>query len=174
MEKKELNVLLAEINAKCWDDEVFKARFIAEPQSVFEEYKIPYNPDMEYRVLESSKDEAILVLPVKGAQEVLSKVAESAQKVPDSTPIFPNGRKMVIVQNTDKLTYLVISNVEEISAGADISGMPTVPTSWTKIFTNIVVSTNAVVVTDAVAAAQVTIGAEAAVAMLTVASVVAV
>jgi hypothetical protein len=31
MEKKVLNVLFAEINARCWDDKMFKARFIAEP-----------------------------------------------------------------------------------------------------------------------------------------------
>jgi hypothetical protein len=109
---------------------------------------------MEYRVLEASKDEAILVLPVKGAQEVLFKVAEAAQKVSDSTPILPDGRKLVIVQNTDKVTYLVISNIKEVSAGADMSGMPVdvlggSVVSRTFLAVNVFVAAEAVALADA-------------------------
>jgi hypothetical protein len=153
MDKRALNVLCAEINARCWDDERFKARFIAEPQKVFEEYEIPYNPDMEYHVLEASKDEGILVLPAKGGQEVLSKVMESMTNIPNSAPVLPDGRKLVIVQNTDKVTYLVISDIKDVSTKADMSGMPVDVMGGTAVL-NFFVAANVCVVSDAAVATE--------------------
>jgi hypothetical protein len=158
MERKELNAVLAAINARCWDDEKFKAQFIAEPQKVFEKYEIPYNPNMEYRVLECSENENILVLPAEGWKDIISVAAKRAQDFSESAQIIPEGKRQVIVQNTDKVTYLVISNRKPVSAGADISNMPVdMLGGWFLTEANILavanafVLSNGAVVTEAVA-----------------------
>ncbi len=169
MEQNELNVLIAEINTKCWDDEDFKRRFIAEPKKVLQEYKIPYSEETEYCVLEAAENESILVLPVKGAAEILFKVAETVNKNFDNQTLVPEGKKLTIVQNTEKLTYLVIKNLKNVSPNIEFLGE-----GWEKyvdgflfttaniiVFANAVIFSNAVATTEAVAALDVAAGAVA-------------
>lgn len=156
MEQKKLNALFAEINARCWDDEDFKRHFIAEPKKIFQEYEIPYSEEMEYRVLESAENESILVLPVEGAAEILLKVAEITKKNSDKQAMVLKGKKLTIVQNTEKLTYLVIKNVKAVSSDIELLDEKSKECvgSWFLSSANILAFANAVVFSNAVVATE--------------------
>ena len=54
---------LTQLFAKCWKDEAFKARFMAEPKSVLVEYDMPVPDNMDVKVVENADDRVHITLP---------------------------------------------------------------------------------------------------------------
>jgi hypothetical protein len=54
-----------QIVAKCWQDEAFKAKFIADPVAVLKEYGI--DAPAGFKVVENSSEEVYFILPQKPA-----------------------------------------------------------------------------------------------------------
>ena len=56
--------------ARAWADDEFKARFLAEPAAVLQEYGIPVPPGVELRAVENTDKVAYLSLPLQPSDEL--------------------------------------------------------------------------------------------------------
>jgi hypothetical protein len=63
---------LGDLFARCWKDEAFKKRFLAEPASVLEEEGFDVPEGVKIKVIENRPDEMTLVLPFNPASPELS------------------------------------------------------------------------------------------------------
>ena len=55
--------VLAQLFIDCWNDEAFKARFIADPKAVLNERGIPTRDNVEVKVVENAEDCVHITLP---------------------------------------------------------------------------------------------------------------
>ena len=64
--------MLATLFAACWKDEALKARFMADPKGVLEEYDLAVPDNIEVKVVENSDDCVHITLPaaIEGRTEL--------------------------------------------------------------------------------------------------------
>ena len=58
---------LSELFAACWKDEALKARFMADPKAVLEEFNIAVPDGMDVKVVENADDRVHITLPAPPA-----------------------------------------------------------------------------------------------------------
>lgn len=109
MDKKEKMIRYGEIISKCWEDEAFKKRFIAEPEAVLEEGGIEIEEGITYKVIEAPKGIEYVILPREDVKESLQNLAKGLLNAGDKgDEILPDGLELRILQNTEEISYLVL------------------------------------------------------------------
>ena len=69
-QQKENAKKMGQLIAKCWEDEVLKARLIADPAAVLQEFGMEAPAGVELKVVENSAQVQYLVLPSKPSGEI--------------------------------------------------------------------------------------------------------
>jgi len=81
MNQQELGKKLGQLVAKCWADEGFKRKLLADPAAMLTAEGVPLPPGMTYKALENTDKVYHLVIPAKPTDlidEDLDKVAGGA------------------------------------------------------------------------------------------------
>lgn len=115
--KKELEeqmTNLGEVFSQCWESEEFKQAFIKDPKAIFDEYDVKYDPEKEYKVIDSPAKTIINVLPYENCKQALElyskKFAELTKDLNDGEgkQILLEGWSWQFIQNTETTNYVVI------------------------------------------------------------------
>ena len=115
MTDKDLNVVYGELISRCWEDEDFKKRFINETAEVLKEAGLPVEENVEYKVIEAEANENYVVLPDKNVAETVREITKLLLSVSEQTDIIvPEGSKIVVLQNTETLRYIVLKKAPEV------------------------------------------------------------
>ena len=115
MTDKDLNVVYGELISRCWEDEDFKKRFINETAEVLKEAGLPVEENVEYKVIEAEANENYVVLPDKNVAETVKEITKLLLSVSEQTDIIvPEGSKIVVLQNTETLRYIVLKKAPEV------------------------------------------------------------
>ena len=115
MTEKDLNVVYGELISRCWEDEEFKKRFINETAEVLKEAGLPVEENVEYKVIEAEANENYVVLPDKNVAETVREITKLLLSVSEQTDIIvPEGSKIVVLQNTETLRYIVLKKAPEV------------------------------------------------------------
>ena len=115
MTDKDLNVVYGELISRCWEDEDFKKRFINETAEVLKEAGLPVEENVEYKVIEAEANENYVVLPDKNVAETVREITKLLLSVSERSDIIvPEGSKIVVLQNTGNLYYIVLKKAPEV------------------------------------------------------------
>ena len=115
MTDKDLNVVYGELISRCWEDEDFKKRFINETAEVLKEAGLPVEENVEYKVIEAEVNENYVVLPDKNVAETVKDLTKLLLSVTERSDIIvPEGSKIVVLQNTGNLHYIVLKKAPEV------------------------------------------------------------
>ena len=115
MTEKDLNVVYGELISRCWEDEELKKRFINETAEVLKEAGLPVEENVEYKVIEAEANENYVVLPDKNVAETVREITKLLLSVSEQTDIIvPEGSKIVVLQNTETLRYIVLKKAPEV------------------------------------------------------------
>ena len=115
MTDKDLNVVYGELISRCWEDEDFKKRFINETAEVLKEAGLPVEENVEYKVIEAEVNENYVVLPDKNVAETVKDLTKLLLSVSEQSDIIvPEGSKIVVLQNTGNLHYIVLKKAPEV------------------------------------------------------------
>ena len=115
MTEKDLNVVYGELISRCWEDEEFKKRFINETAEVLKEAGLPVEENVEYKVIEAEANENYVVLPDKNVAETVREITKLLLSVSERSDIIvPEGSKIVVLQNTGNLYYIVLKKAPEV------------------------------------------------------------
>ena len=115
MTDKDLNVVYGELISRCWEDEDFKKRFINETAEVLKEAGLPVEENVEYKVIEAEANENYVVLPDKNVAETVREITKLLLSVSERSDIIvPEGSKIVVLQNTGNLHYIVLKKAPEV------------------------------------------------------------
>ena len=115
MTDKDLNVVYGELISRCWEDEDFKKRFINETAEVLKEAGLPVEENVEYKVIEAEVNENYVVLPDKNVAETVKDITKLLLSVSERSDIIvPEGSKIVVLQNTGNLHYIVLKKAPEV------------------------------------------------------------
>lgn len=60
---KEFQKIWNKIQIRAWGDEVFKQKLFKNPKQVFEEYGLPPEKGMNYRIIEDTRETTHIILP---------------------------------------------------------------------------------------------------------------
>ena len=136
MTDKNNAVIYGEVIAKCWDDEDFKEKFVADPETVLADAGFKLEEGVTYKVIEAPKLVKYLVIPHEGAKEVVQKISAGLlNRVERADVVIPDGVEVRIVQNTDDTRNLILpaspktltaAELKAISGGDAGSVLPTV------------------------------------------------
>ena len=108
-DKKQNLVKYGEVIAKCWEDEAYRKRFIAEPEDVLSEAGYAVEEGVTYKVIEQPKLVKYLVLPHADAKEAVQSVAKLLlNQVDRGDEVIPDGVEIRLIQDTDDTRYLVL------------------------------------------------------------------
>lgn len=164
MGEKNNAVIYGEIIAKCWDDEDFKKKFVADPESVLADAGFKLEEGVTYKVIEAPKLVNYLVIPYENAKEAVQKISAGLlNRVESGEAIVPEGVEVRIVQNTDDTRNLILPASPKTLTAAElkaISGGDSVAT-----YSDVVQTTVAVTTTTEVSEAETTLIAAAEVAV---------
>ena len=115
MTDKDLNVVYGELISRCWEDEDFKKRFINETAEVLKEAGLPVEENVEYKVIEAEVNENYVVLPDKNVAETVKDLTKLLLSVSERSDIIvPEGSKIVVLQNTGNLHFIVLKKAPEV------------------------------------------------------------
>ena len=121
MEQKEKLLIYGELISRCWDDEDFKKRFLAEPNKVLEEAGIELEPGVRYHAVEAAANERYLVLPHEKVQESIRELSKLMLHITESSDeIIPEGTRVVILQNTPTDRYFVLKAAPDIISDVEL------------------------------------------------------
>ena len=105
MTQKDKKLIAAEIFNRCWDDEAYKAKFVADPAKVLAEAGIPVTAGKKYHVIENTENVQYVVLPEKDAAVVFEQFKNlAAQK----GTFIPAGKEIRFVQNSATARYIIL------------------------------------------------------------------
>ena len=165
MTDKNNAVIYGEVIAKCWDDEDFKKKFLADPETVLADAGFKLEEGVTYKVIEAPKLVKYLVIPHEGAKEAVQKLSAGLlNRVESGQAIIPEGIEVRIVQNTDDMRNLILPALPKTLTAAElktISGGDTVVTFSDCVQTSEVATTAAEateMLTTTIAGAEVAIG----------------
>lgn len=133
----DFNLIFGELIAKCWEDEVFKQEFIANPEAKLQEAGAELEEGVTYQVIEAPKLVRYIVLPhenvIAGVQEMAKAFLHKAE---ESSAMIPEGGEVRIIQNTKDIRYLILPPSPKTLTAAElklIAGGGSVATSHTQI-----------------------------------------
>lgn len=153
MTEKELSIRYGELISRCWEDEAFKKRFMEDTRTVLEEADIPVKEGVDYQVVEAEPNDRYVVLPDVQVAETVRELAKLLLSVSEQTDIIvPEGSKIVVLQNTAKLHYLVFKQPPHIISEVELDMVVGGKSKNAVETTNYVALVNVAVVTNAAAA----------------------
>lgn len=121
MDGKDLEITYGELVSRCWDDPDFKERFINDTKAVFIEAGIPVEENVEYKVVEGEANDIFVVLPHAQVAETVRELAKMLlSMVETDEEIVPEGERVVIVQNTEKLRYVILKKQPDVLSDAEL------------------------------------------------------
>ena len=166
MSEKNNAVIYGEIISKCWDNEDFKKKFVADPEGVLADAGFKLEEGVTYKVIEAPKLVNYIVIPYEGAKEAVQKLsAELLNRVENDEVVVPEGVEVRIVQNTDDVRNLILPASPKTLTAAElkaISGGDSVATYSDVVQTTEVVTSTTEVSeaeTTTIAVAEVAVGA---------------
>ena len=174
MTDKNLQVLYGELISRCWEDDEFKKRFIENTAEVLTEVGIPIKEGVDYTVVEAEAEDRYIILPATQVAETVRELSKLLLSVSEQTDIIvPEGSKIVILQNTEKVNYIVlkkapqvISEVElDMVVGGKGKNAAVTINYGAAVNITVAVNVNTAAAVDIVAGAAVTAGAAAVVAV---------
>ena len=122
MTEKELRVLYGELIANCWEDDEFKAKFIANPAAVMQEAGLPVEANVEYKVIEAPRSVNYIILPHEQLAEAVQAIAKLMLTAAESENqiLVPPGREIRIIQNTPATRYIILHEAPDPLAAAEM------------------------------------------------------
>ena len=115
MTDKNLQVLYGELISRCWEDDEFKKRFIENTAEVLKEAGIPIKEGVDYTVVEAEAEDRYIILPATQVAETVRELSKLLLSVSEQTDIIvPEGSKIVILQNTEKVNYIVLKKAPQV------------------------------------------------------------
>ena len=166
MSEKNNAVIYGEVIAKCWDNEDFKKKFVADPEGVLADAGFKLEEGVTYKVIEAPKLVNYIVIPYEGAKEAVQKIsAELLNRVENDEVVVPEGVEVRIVQNTDDVRNLILPASPKTLTAAElkaISGGDSVATYSDVVQTTEVVTSTteaSEAETTTIAVAEVAVGA---------------
>ena len=76
---------------------------------------MPVEENVEYKVIEAEANENYVVLPDKNVAETVREITKLLLSVSEQTDIIvPEGSKIVVLQNTETLRYIVLKKAPEV------------------------------------------------------------
>ena len=151
MGEKNNAVIYGEIVSKCWEDENFKKKFVAAPESVLADAGFKLEEGVTYKVIEAPKLVKYVVIPYEGAKEAVQKISAGLlESVEKAAMVVPEGVEVRIVQNTDDIRNLILpaspktltaAELKAISGGDATVVMPSTSTN-VSVATNDFISTS--------------------------------
>ena len=82
---------------------------------VLKEAGLPVEENVEYKVIEAEANENYVVLPDKNVAETVREITKLLLSVSEQTDIIvPEGSKIVVLQNTETLRYIVLKKAPEV------------------------------------------------------------
>lgn len=119
---KENYLKYGEIVSKCWEDEEFKKKFIADPEAVFKEYGMDIPEGIEYRVIECPKDIDYVILPATNVKESVQEVAKLLLQLAEKSDVLiPEGTEIRVLQNPEYVSYVVLPASPKTLTEAELS-----------------------------------------------------
>lgn len=114
---KENEEKLSEIYSQCWEDAAFKARFLADPKAVMDEFGVEYDLDKDYKVVECSERTVTFTLPYEHIKETMEQIGQAfintVKDVVEFKQIIPEGWNVSFIQNTQDVNFLVLPSSPE-------------------------------------------------------------
>ncbi len=108
-DRKQNALKYGEVIQKCWEDEAYKKRFLADPEDVLTEAGFVVEEGVTYKVIEQPKLVEYIVLPHAEAKKAAQLVAKGLLNRAEQTDrIIPENLEVRIIQNTDEIRYLVL------------------------------------------------------------------
>lgn len=121
MTEKDLKVLYGEIVSRCWEDEAFKKRFITDAAGVLKEAGIPVEVGVTYQVVEAAENDLYVILPDKQVAETVQELTKLLLTVSEkSEVIVPEGSRIIVLQNTAKVHYLLLTKAPEVVSDVEL------------------------------------------------------
>lgn len=121
MDGKDLEITYGELISRCWDDPDFKERFINDTKAVLVEAGLPVEENVEYKVVEAEQTDIYVVLPhVQVAETVRELTKMLLSRVETDEEIVPEGERVVIVQNTEKLRHVILKKQPDVLSDAEL------------------------------------------------------
>ncbi|MBR3745523.1 MAG: NHLP leader peptide family RiPP precursor, partial [Selenomonadaceae bacterium] len=124
MSEKNNAVIYGEIISKCWDNEDFKKKFVADPEGVLADAGFKLEEGVTYKVIEAPKLVNYIVIPYEGAKEAVQKLsAELLNRVENDEVVVPEGVEVRIVQNTDDVRNLILPASPKTLTAAELKAI---------------------------------------------------
>lgn len=121
MDGKDLEITYGELVSRCWDDPDFKERFINDTKAVLVEAGLPVEENVEYKVVEAEQTDIYVVLPhVQVAETVRELTKMLLSMVETDEEIVPEGERVVILQNTEKLRHVILKKQPDVLSDAEL------------------------------------------------------
>ena len=152
-DKKQNALKYGEVLSKCWEDEEYKKRFLADPEEVLIEAGFVVEEGVTYKVVEQPKMVEYIVLPhveaKKAAQIVARGLLNRAEK---TNEIIPGGVEIRIIQNTDDVRNLILPASPKTLTKAELATIA--GGGAFLVVTDVVVAQSAIAATTAVGVAE--------------------
>ena len=162
MTEKDINVVYGELISRCWEDEELKKRFINETAEVLKEAGLPVEENVEYKVIEAEANENYVVLPDKNVAETVREITKLLLSVSEQTDIIvPEGSKIVVLQNTETLRYIVLKKAPEVLTEVELDMVAGGKGKNAAVNINIGAAVNVAAATVTVAGAAINVAAAA-------------
>jgi hypothetical protein len=97
-------VIVAEVVARCWQEDAYRARLLAEPVTVLQEAGYDFSERRKVRVYENSSEVTYAVLPNEDLEKFRNMLLSALEK---NLPL-PEGHEVRVIQNTDELLNIVL------------------------------------------------------------------
>ncbi|MBR3745521.1 MAG: hypothetical protein IKP64_04410 [Selenomonadaceae bacterium] len=124
MADKNNAVIYGEVIAKCWDDEDFKKKFLADPESVLADAGFKLEEGVTYKIIEAPKLVKYVVIPHEGAKEVVQKISAGLlNRVEKADVVIPEGVEVRIIQNTDDVRNLILPASPKTLTAAELKAI---------------------------------------------------
>ena len=150
-------VIYGEVIAKCWDDENFKQKFLADPETVLADAGFKLEEGVTYKVIEAPKLVNYFVIPHEDAKEAVQKIsAKLLNRVEKADVVIPEGVEVRIIQNTDDTRNLILPASPKTLTATELKAIS--GGGWTFFSSN--VALNAEVAQSIVAVTTVAVGEE--------------
>ena len=159
MSEKNNAIIYGEVIAKCWDDENFKQKFLADPESVLSDAGFKLEEGVTYKVIEAPKLVQYLVIPHENPKEAVQKISAGLlNHVEKNEQLLPEDSELRIIQNTDDVRNLILPASPKTLTAAELKAIS--GGGWLFLSTNVAVSeevAQSVVAVTTVAAGEETV-----------------
>lgn len=121
MTEKNLQLIYGELISRCWEDHEFKKEFMQNTNEVLKDAGIPIEEGVEYKVVEAAANDIYVILPHEKVGETVRELTKLLLATSEkSEVIIPDGAKMIVLQNTAKLRYIVLKSAPDVLSDVEL------------------------------------------------------